>query len=726
MANSDLSPGNSTPRFFGRFRLVLRRLLFFGTIVVGNIAASLWLADLFWRMGYQKAHYPLLAIFVLLNGLLVLGSFHAIFGAFDMLMGRKRSVRISKLAEGKTGPLLKRHAVVIPVYNEDSVKVCARIEAIYRSIEATGNLDSFDFFILRDTRDLDLWVMEETSWTNLCRRLDGFGRIYYRRRKTNENRKAGNIGDFVRTWGGGYEAMLVLDADSLMDGADIVKMTRIMEAYPRLGILQTPPKLIRGNSIFTRLQQFAMRLYGPLFIRGLNYWQLSGGSYWGHNALIRVKPFSEFCELPALPGREPFGGRILSHDFVEAALMVSQGWEVWLAWDIEGTYEEAPPTLVDHLIRDRRWCQGNLQHMWLIFARKLPFSVRMHLFMGIMAYLGSPLWGLFLILGTWIAWDRYTSELSQLPFENYAARWFHIDGIQQSIILTAVIFALLFLPKTLAVTGAILTPSIRRSFGGIIPIVIGATLETMVSMLLAPCIMVAHSMMVLSIVLGRAVGWGNQNRETDGTAWGDAFRFHAPQTILGNAWTAVAINIGYHSKSPGDFTSRYAFALWMTPILAGLLLSAPVSVWTSRSRYGRAMLRHKILATPEELNPPSIIRLADAATAAVDPALDASIAARRGVIAAVVDPYVNGVHVSLLDNIEITAANETLAERCLSEGPAGLSKSEISELLYLAPAMLMMHRAVWLRPAEGMHGVWAHAVESYRRRLDHPSSVEST
>jgi membrane glycosyltransferase len=489
-------------------------------------------------------------------------------------------------------------------------------------------------------------------------------------------------------------------------------MTRVMEAYPRLGILQTAPKLIRGISVFTRLQQFAMRLYGPLFIRGLNYWQLSGGSYWGHNALIRMKPFSEFCELPALPGREPFGGRILSHDFVEAALMVTQGWEVWLAWDIEGSYEEAPPTLVDHLIRDRRWCQGNLQHLWLIFARKLPFSVRMHLFMGIMAYLGSPLWFLFLALGTWIAYDRSDSGLSQLPFENFAARWFHVDGIQQSIILTLVIFALLFLPKILAVTGAILTPSIRRSFGGAVPIVVGATLETIVSMLLAPCIMAAHTMMVISIISGRAVGWGNQNRETDGTSWGDAFRFHAVQTVLGIAWTAIALKISL------------TFTAWMIPILLGLLLSAPVSVWTSRSRYGRALARRKILSTPEELKPPSVIQLADNATAAVDPALDAALDARRGIVAAVVDPYVNGVHVSLLEHAEITPSDESLAERCLSEGPCGLSKNELTELLYLAPAMLMMHRAVWLRPAEGMHDVWTQAVESYRRRLDQPAIRE--
>jgi membrane glycosyltransferase len=709
MQESDPLLEEVSERFFSRHRTFLRRILFFGTVAVINLAATLWLADMLWRMGFQKAHFPLLAVFILLNGLLVLGSFHAVFGIIDMVLsGRKRGVRITKLADEMTGPLAKRHAVVMPVYNEDSVKVCARIEAIYRSIEATGQLESFDFFILSDTRDLDLWVLEEVAWTNLCRNLGGFGRIYYRRRKTNENRKAGNIGDFVRTWGGNYEAMLVLDADSLMDGADIVKMTRVMERYPKLGILQTPPKLIRGSSVFTRLQQFAMRLYGPLFIRGLNYWQLGGGSYWGHNALIRLKPFSEFCELPALPGREPFGGRILSHDFVEAALMVAEGWEVWLAWDIEGTYEEAPPTLVDHLIRDRRWMQGNLQHMWLIFARKLPFPTRMHLFMGIMAYLSSPLWFIFLLLGTWIAWDRYSSSLSRLPFESYAHRLLGINGFEQSLILTLFIFLLLFLPKILAVCRALVVPSVRRSFGGFLPVIAGGLIESIISMLLAPCIMVAHTVMVLGIVLGRTVGWGNQNRETDGTSWGDAARFHAFTTMLGAGWAVLAWNI-----SP-------FFVAWMSPILAGMLLSIPVSVWSSRARYGRALAKHSILTTPEESSPPEVILLADQAHAAVDPALDASLPARRGVVAAVVDPYVNGVHVSLLEQSELSTSDEALAERCLVLGPTGISKSELSELLYLAPAMLLMHRAVWLRPIDGIHSSWTHAVESYRRRLHQP------
>ncbi len=182
--------------------------------------------------------------------------------------------------------------------------------------------------------------------------------------------------------------------------------------------------------------------------------------------------------------------------------------------------------------------------------------------------------------------------------------------------------------------------------------------------------------------------------------------------------------IGYLPHYKYDKPVNYSFAAWMSPILLGLLLSAPVSVWTSRSRYGQALARRKILSIPEEINPPEVIRLADNARAAVDPALDASIEARRGMVGAVVDPYVNGVHVSLLEHSELTAADELLAERCLSDGPASLTKNELSELLYLAPAMLMMHRAVWLRPAEGMHNVWTQAVESYRRRLDHSPSVE--
>ena len=113
-----------------------------------------------------------------------------------------------------------------------------------------------------------------------------------------------------------------------------------------------------------------------------------------------------------------------------------------------------------------------------------------------------------------------------------------------------------------------------------------------------------------------------------------------------------------------------------------------------------------------------MILLADSSKASIDPALDSTSDFRKGVIGAIVDPYVNGVHVSLLEFSELSAEGEALAERCLSEGPASLSKAEMSELLYLAPAMLHMHRAVWLRSTEGIHSIWTQALESYRRRLD--------
>ena len=137
--------------------------------------------------------------------------------------------------------------------------------------------------------------------------------------------------------------MVVLDADSVMTGRALVQMVALMEKNPGTGIVQTAPRIVNGETLYARLQSFGNRVYSPLFLAGLNYWQQHEGNYWGHNAIIRVQPFMEHCSLPDLPGSEPFGGRILSHDFVEAALMRRAGWAVWLAHDIEGSYEEGPP-----------------------------------------------------------------------------------------------------------------------------------------------------------------------------------------------------------------------------------------------------------------------------------------------------------------------------------------------------------------------------------------------
>ena len=244
----------------------------------------------------------------------------------------------------------------------------AGLEATYRSLGATGRLEEFDFYVLSDTRDPERQVEEEAAWADVCRAVDGFGRIFYRHRRNNIKRKSGNIADFLRRWGRNYEYMVVFDADSVMAGSTLVRLVGLMDAHPAAGIIQTVPTMVNRETLYGRVQQFASRAYGPMLAAGLHFWQLGESYYWGHNAILRVEPFMRHCALSRLPGRPPFGGEILSHDFVEAALMGRSGGEVWIAYDLPGSYEESPPTLLDELKRDRRWCQGNLQHSRLLFA----------------------------------------------------------------------------------------------------------------------------------------------------------------------------------------------------------------------------------------------------------------------------------------------------------------------------------------------------------------------
>ena len=253
--------------------------------------------------------------------------------------------------------------------------------------------------MLSDTRDPDIWVRGGTALApDVVRALDGQGRIFYRNRVENTSRKSGNIADFCRRWGGRYRYMIVLDADSIMSGDDPGGDGAAHGAPSPRG---PDPGRRRCRSTASRCSRACCSSpaasTGGMFTAGLHYWQLGDSNYWGHNAIIRVKPFVDHCGLPKLPGREPFGGEILSHDFVEAALLRRAGWEVWLAYDLGGSYEEIPPTLIDYAKRDRRWCQGNLQHLRLILARGFKALSRIHLLMGVMSYLASPLWLLFLI-----------------------------------------------------------------------------------------------------------------------------------------------------------------------------------------------------------------------------------------------------------------------------------------------------------------------------------------
>jgi len=299
-------------------------------------------------------------------------------------------------------------ALLVPAYNEDPGRVFANASAMLKSLETTGSDHSFSLFILSDTRDADA-AEEEIVMYNRAKRLMPDARLFYRRRADNIGRKAGNIEEWCRRWGGAYEAMVVLDADSVMEGETIVHLVDELASDPTAGLIQTVPRLIKTDTLFGRLQQFATAAYGQTLARGFASWFVGESNYWGHNAIIRTRAFSASAGLPDLKGNGPFGGTVMSHDFVEAALLRRAGWKVRLLPELGGSFEETPPSLIDHVVRDQRWCQGNLQHVGVVGAAGLHPLSRFHLVHGIMAYMAAPLWLLFILLGLFTTVDPMAS-----------------------------------------------------------------------------------------------------------------------------------------------------------------------------------------------------------------------------------------------------------------------------------------------------------------------------
>lgn len=264
-------------------------------------------------------------------------------------------------------------------------------------------------------------------------------------------RKSGNIDDFCRRWGNQYSYMVVLDADSVMSGECLSGLVRLMEANPNAGIIQSSPKASGMDTLYARCQQFATRVYGPLFTAGLHFWQLGESHYWGHNAIIRVKPFIEHCALAPLPGEGSFAGSILSHDFVEAALMRRAGWGVWIAYDLPGSYEELPPNLLDELKRDRRWCHGNLMNFRLFLVKGMHPVHRAVFLTGVMSYLSAPLWFMFLALSTAL---QVVHALTEPQYFLQPRQLFPVWPQwrpELAIALFASTMVLLFLPKLLSI-----------------------------------------------------------------------------------------------------------------------------------------------------------------------------------------------------------------------------------------------------------------------------------
>jgi membrane glycosyltransferase len=683
----DEGPDSPDPRGRWHGAATLRRAVLLALVLAQTAVATWAMTAVLPYHGRHGLEIAILGLFAVLFCWVSAGFWTAMMG-FIVLLARGDRYAISRTAH-PDAPIdpETRTAVVMPIANENVERVFAGMRATYRSLEKTGLLGRFDFFVLSDSSDADIRVAEIAAWTEACRELGAFGRLFYRWRQHRIKRKSGNVADFCRRWGRNYRYMVVLDADSVMTGDCLTRLVRLMEANPNAGIVQTAPRAAGRDTLYARVQQFATRVYGPLFTAGLHFWQLGESHYWGHNAIIRVAPFIRHCALGRLPGSGSLSGEILSHDFVEAALMRRAGWAVWIVYDLPGSYEEMPPNLIDELKRDRRWCQGNLINSRLFLASGLHPAHRAVFMTGVMAYLSAPLWFLFLVLSTVLLAvhvlvpPTYFTRPGQLfpLWPEWHLAW--------AVGLCSATAVLLFLPKMLSVV--LLIARERRGFGGAARLAAGMAAELVFSALLAPVRMLFHTRFVLGALTGWSVQWKSPSREDAETTWGEALRRHGLHTLLGLAWAALVYGL-----DP-------SFLWWLLPVVGALLLSIPVSVYTSRVSLGKAARRAGLFVIPEELDPPEELRAAHAARPGAAPL--------PGFAEAVADPVVNALvcasGVARLQQPEAARRErDRLVEHARRHGPAALPPRQKLMLLNDPIALSRLHleagKVVPLRPAD--------------------------
>ncbi|WP_128254100.1 glucans biosynthesis glucosyltransferase MdoH [Falsirhodobacter deserti] len=542
------------------------------------------------------------AMDIVRSAFILISTFWLAWGAVQAVLGLLSQPRPPKLPP--FNGLNSKTAILVPVYNEDPVTVYSRIAAMDASLKATGYARHFHFAILSDTRNDDVAEQERIWFGRLVDECDGAGRMFYRRRTNNKGRKAGNIEDFFQRAGGAYDFALILDADSLMEGTTIVEMARRMEAEPELGLLQTLPKVTRAKARFGRAMQFSASFHSPIFARGLAMMQGDTGPFWGHNAIVRSRAFAESCGLPELPGKPPFGGHIMSHDYVEAALLARAGWIVRLDDDLEGSFEEGPENIIDHAKRDRRWCQGNLQHSKIVGAPGLRSWNRFVFIQGILSYISPLFWLGFIVSSIFAPW--FAPPVNYFPVEGWPFPVFPSDETWKAIGLAIGIFGLLFLPKLLVAADAALSGR-ARAFGGTGNALSSTLMELVFSSITAPILMMFQTRSVLQVVFGADGGWPTNNRG-DGTLG------------VGESWTATwwIVLTGAVVLATTWFLAP-GLVPWLLPIAVPMIVAPFIVSWTSKSS------RTNLFITPMDLNPAPVMQRQDRILAAWQGPVSASV-----------------------------------------------------------------------------------------------------
>lgn len=562
----------------GRHLLLLRTLAVSLPVIAGVGAAALFL-QYSSAGGLTPYAFVSAALLALSTAWLAWGAALSLIGLWPA-SGRQLS----------DAPIRGKTVILMPVCNEDPAPTFARVAAMFEALDAAPA--KIDVAILSDSYKPEAIAGEAFWYNRLLAETGAEGQIFYRRRTKNTGRKAGNIADFFRRSGAAYDYALILDADSLMEAATILEMIRRIESEPKLGLLQTLPTVVRAQSVFGRAMQFAAAFYSPVFARGLARLQGTAGPFWGHNAIVRTRAWAAACGLPELDGPPPFGGHILSHDVVEAALLARAGWTVRVDPDLGGSYEEGPESLIEHAKRDRRWCQGNLQHSRIVPAAGLLGWSRMSLVLGIMAYVAPVFWAGFLISSLL---DRATlPPPDYFPDPHQFFPVFPSDETAKAIGLFIGIIGLLIMPKLLILFEAALTGRLQ-AFGRPFSVTVSAMADLLLSSLIAPILMAFQSRSVFQVLRGADGGWPANRRGEARLTVVEAFE---------SCHFMVSIGL------VGLFASGYfipELLPWLVPVLGPMILAPVLIAWTSRSAKGAA-----IFATPEERAVPHILARHDA------------------------------------------------------------------------------------------------------------------
>ncbi|MEM9099618.1 MAG: glucans biosynthesis glucosyltransferase MdoH [Pseudomonadota bacterium] len=558
-------------------RLAVRRAIVLSLNLI-TLAALTWgVIQVFGAGGWSVADLIIVACFFVGAPWTIMGLWNAIIGLW-LLHGRRDGLAETAphLADDLgDGPIASRIAVAMTIRNEDADRAFDRLEEIRRSLNTTGHGKAYDLFVLSDSSDPEIIAAEERSF-HLRRAELGGQRTIYRRRMVNTGFKAGNVREFLSNQGRDYDLYLPLDSDSLMSGSTIVRMTRIMEAHPRLGILQSLVVGTPASSAFARIFQFGMRHGMRSFTMGAAWWQGDCGPYWGHNAMIRIKPFRRFCRLPMLPGKPPLGGHVLSHDQVEAVMIRRAGYEVRVMPIESESYEDNPPTLMDFTKRDLRWCQGNMQYWRLLGMRGLRPVSRFQVFAAIMMYIGAPAWMLMTV-----------AACSKLVIGDAGQ-----INIAFGIAMFFIMFAVSLVPKLIGLLDIALTPGGVARYGGPVRFVSGGLTELIFSILIAPVVAFRVTLFLVGLLFGKAIMWTGQNRDAYQLSWGDAARGLWPQTLFGLAMVTAIITL-----------SGWGTVVWALPMATGLIFAIPMAVLTADPRFGSWAQQIGLCAVPDDLVP---------------------------------------------------------------------------------------------------------------------------